>query len=150
MDINVKWLVIFLQFRKERMTSGWCTARLLTRSTVSSFWLHTIDSLVRASDKDSRMTDRDVGNVFLNFQLHRTVVPFPGVDLSSLQVARAIWDGNLMRFMTLPNNSIMMALITEEICMNDPHEEQVGSDGKELNPLQWKRIRLNLPVTKTS
>lgn len=96
------------------------------------------------------MTDRDVGNVFLNFQLHRTVVPFPGVDLSSLQVARAIWDGNLMRFMTLPNNSIMMALITEEICMGDRHEEQVDSDGKELNPLQWKRIRLNLPVTKTS
>ncbi len=30
------------------------------------------------------MTDRDVGNVFLNFQLHRTVVPFPGADLSSL------------------------------------------------------------------
>jgi len=50
----------------------------------------------------------------------------------------------------LPNNSIMMALITEEICMGDCHEEQVGSDGKELNPLQWKRIRLNLPVvTKT-
>ena len=54
-----------------------------------------------------------------------------------------------MRFMTLPNNSIMMALITEEICMGDRHEEQVGSDRKELNPLQWKRIRLNLPVTKT-
>ena len=66
------------------MTSGWCTALLLTRSTVSSFWLHTIDSLVRALDKDAWMTDRDVGNVFLNFQLHRTAVPFPGVDLSSL------------------------------------------------------------------
>ena len=64
-------------------------------------------------------------------------------------VARAIWDGNLMSFVTLPNNSIMMVLITEEICMDDCHEEQVGSDGKELHPLQWKRIRLNLPGTKT-
>jgi len=72
----VKWLVIFLQFRKERMTSGWCTALLLTRSTVSSFF-HTIDSLVRALDKDSWMTDRDVGNVFLNLQLRRTAIPFP-------------------------------------------------------------------------
>ena len=34
---------------------------------VPSFWLPTIDSLVRALDKNSWMTDRDVGDMFLNF-----------------------------------------------------------------------------------
>jgi hypothetical protein len=37
---------------------------------VPTFWLPTIDSLVRALDKDSWMTNQDVGDMFLNFQLH--------------------------------------------------------------------------------
>jgi hypothetical protein len=51
---------------------------------VPSFWLSTIDSLVRALNKDSWMTDRDVGDMFLNYQLHGTVVPYTSVDLSLL------------------------------------------------------------------
>jgi hypothetical protein len=49
---------------------------------VPIFWLPTIDTLVRALDKDSWMTVRDIGDMFLNFQLHESVVPFMGVDLS--------------------------------------------------------------------
>jgi hypothetical protein len=37
---------------------------------VPSFWLPTIDSLVRALDEQSWMTDCDVSNMFLNYQLH--------------------------------------------------------------------------------
>jgi hypothetical protein len=51
---------------------------------VPTFWLPTVDLLVRALDKDSWMTDWDVGDMFLNFKLHQTVVPFTGVDLSLL------------------------------------------------------------------
>jgi hypothetical protein len=51
---------------------------------VPSFWLPTIDSLARALDKNSWMTNRDVGDIFLNFQLHEDAIPFTGVDLSSL------------------------------------------------------------------
>ena len=51
---------------------------------VPSFWLPTIESLVRACDVETWMTDRDIGDMFLNFQLHASVVPFTGVDLASL------------------------------------------------------------------
>ena len=37
-----------------------------------SFWLPTIDTLVRNVGKDLWMTDRDVLDMFLNYQLHRT------------------------------------------------------------------------------
>ena len=122
---------------------------------VPSFWLPTIDSLVRALDKNSWMTDRDVGDMFLNFQLHKDVVPFTGVDLSSLYDNSeelgprwAVWDRNLMGFAASPYNSIKMALVAEEICKGDRFETGVGWDGKELNPFQWKRIQLNLPGTR--
>jgi hypothetical protein len=122
---------------------------------VPTFWFPTVDLLVRALDKDSWMTDRDVGDMFLNFQLHRSVVPFTGVDLSLLYDGSeelgprwAVWDRNLIGFAASTYNSIKMALIAEEICKGDCHDERVGLDGKELNPFQWKRIRLNLLGTK--
>jgi hypothetical protein len=90
---------------------------------VPTFWLPTIDSLVRALDKDSWMTDRDVGDMFLNFQLHESVKPFTGVNLSSLYESEAetgprwaVWDQNLMGFAMSPYNSIKMVLIAKEIC----------------------------------
>ncbi len=51
-------------------------------------------------------------------------------------------------FTASPYNSIKMALIAEEICKGDCHDERAGLDGKELNPFQWKRIRLKFPGTK--
>ena len=93
--------------------------------------------------------------MFLNFQLHRSVVPFTGVDLSSLYEGSdevgprwAVWDRTLMGFAASPYNSIKMALVAEEICKGNRHEEGVGIDGKELNPFQWKHVRLNLPGSK--
>ncbi len=68
-------------------------------SWVPTFWLPTSDTLVRALDKDSWMIDRDIGDMFLNFQLHESVVPFTDVDLSSLYAEGneveprwAVWD----------------------------------------------------------
>ena len=84
---------------------------------VPSFWLPTIDSLVRACNADTWMTDRDIKDMFLNFQLHASVVPFTGVDLSSLYNSPdeegprcAMWDRNLMGFAASPYNSIKMVL----------------------------------------
>jgi hypothetical protein len=122
---------------------------------VPSFWLPTIDSLVRACDVDTWMTDRDIGDMFLNFQLHASVIPFTGVDLASLyndldEVGPrwAVWDRNLMGFAASPYNSIRMALVAEEICKGGRLETGAGVDGKELNPFQWNHIRLNLPGTE--
>jgi hypothetical protein len=53
-----------------------------------------------------------------------------------------------MGFAASPYNSIKMALVAEEICRGDRHEQGLGSDGKELNPFQWDRICLNLPGLK--
>jgi hypothetical protein len=101
------------------------------------------------------MTDRDAGNMFLNFELHRTAVPYTGVDLLLLYESDAdagpwwaVWDRNLMGFVASPYNSIKMALVAKEISRGDRHEQGLGSDGKELNPFQWDRICLNLPGSK--
>jgi hypothetical protein len=97
------------------------------------------------------MKDRDIGEMFLNFQLHGSVAPFTGVDLSLLYDDAeetgpywAVWDRNLMKFMASPYNLIKLALIVEEVCRGDRHEEGVGLDRKELNPVQWHWIQLNL------
>jgi hypothetical protein len=54
-----------------------------------------------------------------------------------------------MGFAASPYNSIKTALVVEEVCRGDRHEQGVGSDGKELNPFQWERVNLNLPGSET-
>ena len=72
------------------------------------------------------MTDQDMGNMFLNFQLHKSAVLFTGVQLSSLYdspeevgLRSAVWVRNLMGFAPSPYNSVKMALIVEEISKGD-------------------------------
>jgi len=98
------------------------------------------------------MTDRDIGDMFLNFQLHASAIPFTGVNLTSLYgspddggLRLAVWDRNLMGFAPSPYNSVKMALIVEEVSKGDRHQSNVGCDGRELNPFQWETVKLNLP-----
>ncbi len=49
-----------------------------------TFWLPTIDLLVRALIGHSWMIDQDTSDMFLNYQLHQSVIPFTGVNLSLL------------------------------------------------------------------
>ena len=116
------------------------------------FWLPTINTLVCGLDENSWMTDRDMADMFLNFQLHSSAVPFTGVRLSSLYeasdkigVCEAVWDRNLMGFAPSPYNSVKMARIVEDICKGDRHQIGKGIDGRELNPFQWESVKLNLP-----
>jgi hypothetical protein len=67
-----------------------------------------------------------MGDMFLNFQLHESAVPFTGVQLLSLYdspnkvgLRSAVWDRNPMGFAQSPYNSIKMALIVEEISKGD-------------------------------
>ena len=128
-----------------------------------TFWLPTLESLVRALDSNSWMTDRDVADMFLNYQLHASVRPFTGVDLApayegetteSLGNRRwAFWDRNLMGFVSSPYNSIKMALVVEEVAKGNRHEVGVappapGKPARELNPFQWARVRLNIPGSR--
>jgi hypothetical protein len=52
-----------------------------------------IDLLIWAVDKGSWMTDRDVGNIFLNCQLHEDVRPFIAMDLSCLYIQKRVGPG---------------------------------------------------------
>ena len=122
---------------------------------VPLFYLSTIDSPTRAVDGPSWMTDHDVGDLFFNYQLHRDVVPYTGVDLYSLYESKddvgpgwAVCDRNLMGFAASPYNSIKMALVAEEVCQGNRHEQGVKADGRELNPFQWESVWLNLPGSK--
>jgi hypothetical protein len=126
------------------------------RVWVPTFWLPMINLLVRAVDRGSWMTDGDMGDMFLNYQLHGDVRPFTAVDLSYLYEDPggggprwAVWDRNLMGFAALPYNSIKMALVAEEVCKGDRFQVGLRLDGKELNPFQWKSIQLNLPGTSS-
>ena len=51
----------------------------------------------------------------------------------------------MMSFKPSPYNSVKVALVVEEVCKGNRLETGVGSDGKELNPVQWDCVRLNLP-----
>ncbi len=88
-----------------RMVYDTTANRLNDYVWVQSLWLLTLDSLVRGVGSDSWMMDHNVGDMFLNYQLHHTVVPYTGVDLSSLYKNEmdvgpcwAVWDRNLMGF----------------------------------------------------
>ena len=96
------------------------------------------------------MTDQDVADMFLNYQLHHSVKPFAGINLSLLHKKGksewpcwAYWDRNIMGFAASPYNSIRMALVVEEVAKGDRHETGLGSNGTELNPFQWEAVRLN-------
>ena len=87
---------------------------------VPSFWLPCVDSLLRIVDFDSCMEDRDIGEMFLNFELDPKVRSYTGVDVTPLGIPKEEcsaawmqWCRNLMGFKSSPHNSIKMYLITE-------------------------------------
>jgi hypothetical protein len=52
---------------------------------VPSFGLPTVNSLLRMIDLPSLMEDRDVEEMFLNFQLHVDAVRYTGIDIGPLE-----------------------------------------------------------------
>ena len=111
------------------------------------FYLPTVDSLLRIIDHTSFMEDRDIGEMFLNFELHPNTRRFTGIDVTPLglevderQPHWLVWTKNLMGFRSSPYNSVKMYLIVEEVIRGDRHDAE--------NPFQWDLIRLNLPGTK--
>ena len=111
-----------------------------------SFWLPTIDSLLRIVDETSYMEDRDLGEMFLNFELHHSTRRYTGVDVGPLEFTPEEcphrwlwWTKNLMGFRSSPYNSVKMYLIAEEVIRGDRLDGQ--------NPFRWHHVELNLPGT---
>eukprot|EP00956_Cyclotella_meneghiniana_P000084 scaffold152_cov52-Cyclotella_meneghiniana.AAC.4 len=142
--------------KRRYMTRGERDIRMVYDATASglngavwapSFWLPTVNSLVRSLDSNSWMTDRDIGDMFLNFPLHEEARPFTGVDIKPIltgQDAKKFrwyqWVRNAMGFAPSPYNSIKMALIAEEVIRGDRMDRS--------NPFHWEEIRLNMPGTE--
>eukprot|EP00804_Cyclotella_cryptica_P003455 CCRYP_002101-RA/>CCRYP_002101-RA protein AED:0.38 eAED:0.31 QI:0/0/0/0.8/0.5/0.4/5/0/1035 len=87
-----------------------------------SFWLPTVDSLVRALDEDSWMADRDIGDMFLNFELHHKAWNYVGVDLAP--VLDEAEKKDLQRW-------------HHWVVRGDRHDPE--------NAFHWDHIELNLP-----
>ena len=108
------------------------------------FYLPSVEALLRCVDHSSYMEDRDIGEMFLNFELHANTRRFVGVDIRPLDLKVGTnwlgWTKNLMGFRSSPYNSVKMYLISEEIIRGDRHDP--------LNAFQWDHIRWNLPGTR--
>ena len=110
-----------------------------------SFWLPTVDSLVRALNEDSWMADRDIGDMFLNFELHHKAWNYVGVDLAPVMddtEKRDLqrwhhWVRLLMGFRPSPYCAIKSNLVAEEVIRGDRRDPH--------NAFHWDHIELNLP-----
>ncbi len=87
-----------------------------------SFHLPTVDALLRIVDHTSVMEDRDVGEMFLNFELHQNTRRFVGIDVRPLTLDPTTathnwlgWTKNLMGFQSSPYNSVKIYRICDEI-----------------------------------
>jgi len=111
------------------------------------FGIHKVDSLLRSVDLDTVMHNRDIGEMFLNFELHPSARKYTGVDVGPLEfsdsecIARLLWwTKDLMGFSPSPYNSVKMYFISEEIIRGDRHDPS--------NAFQWNRCLLDLPGSK--
>ena len=113
-----------------------------------SFCLSTVDSTFRSIESTTRLGDLDLGEMFLNFKLHKFIRPYAGVDLtayvttdsSTAQTEKTCWERwerCLMGLKPSPYNATRAFAWCEEVIRGDPFDE--------ANPLRWNRLRLNLP-----
>jgi hypothetical protein len=89
---------------------------------IPSFSLPSLNLLLHLVDKDTLMAERDMGEMFLNFQLHLNTVRFMGIDLGPLDFTPdkcshwwMCWQRNLMGFRGSPYNLVKMYWIAEEV-----------------------------------
>jgi hypothetical protein len=116
------------------------------------FPLPTVDSLLRSVVPGTYMSDNDVGEMFLNFVLHRSIQERCGVDLTkffpeevesedNIQRDRKVrwerWTRCAMGLRTSPYQAVQGMLWAME--------RVFGRKDNEANVFAWKHMRLNLP-----
>ena len=111
---------------------------------VPSFSLPNTNSLLRLVGSKTRMSDRDLSEMFHQFQLHEGTIDYAAIDLRPLQLDPTkyphrwmCWLRNLMGFRSSPYNSVRMYMIIEEVIRGDRRDRS--------NPFQWESLMLNLP-----
>jgi hypothetical protein len=111
-----------------------------------SFALPSINLLLQIINTSTLMSDRDMGEMFLNFMLDPRVWKYAAIDLGPLGFSHdecchrwMVWARNLMGFKPSPYNSVKMYLVAEEILRGDRLDPS--------NAFQYDHIHLNLPGT---
>ena len=113
---------------------------------VPSFSLPNTNSLLRLVSSKTMMSDRDLSEMFHQFQLHESAIEYAAIDLRPLHLDPVkyphrwmCWLRNLMGFRSSPYNSVRMYMIIEEVIRGDRRDLS--------NPFQWESVMLNLPGT---
>jgi hypothetical protein len=102
-DVVMDWRIVFYAGTNKVNDYVW----------TPSFSLPTVNLLMWLVDEETLMADQDMGEMFLNFQLHSNTAQFTGIDLGLLEFLEDIcshrwmwWIRNLMGFRSSPYNSV--------------------------------------------
>ena len=110
-----------------------------------NFFLPSVDSMLMHIDKNTWCADLDLSEMFLNYPLHKALVPYSGVDYSAvLNSEGVVWKRWLRMFMGLtssPYITCKMFSWTIDIIMGDRWDS--------ANPFHWDSVMLNLPGMTT-
>ena len=102
------------------------------------------NSLVRSTGFNYKFVDIDLGEMFHNFPLHRSLISYSGVDLTpfrddlikqnlisqkSPKRITAVWNRTWMGLKTSPLQSVQFYYFAEEFARGSHREPQ--------NPLRW-------------
>ena len=118
---------------------------------VPGFPLPTIESHLRAVEEGTFMCDLDIGEMFLNFNLHTDLQELSGIDVTLYLGAggkvegfqKRIWHVWLRAAMGLkssPYQAVQGISVAEELLRGDPSDPS--------NPFRWDRVVMNLPGSR--
>ena len=109
-----------------------------------NFFLPFLDSVLMWVNVDSWLADLDLGEMFLNYFLHRSIRAYSGVDLTKLMEGdedeRSKWERwtrTFMGFTFSPYSCCKFFGWTVDVIYGDRWDLN--------NPYQWDRIKLNFP-----
>jgi hypothetical protein len=115
-----------------------------------NFWLPTTKTAIRLLDFNYNSVDLDLGEMFLNFPLHRNLQVYSGVDITPYKRDLHIhtggpywlhWTRTWMGARPSPYNAVSFYYIAEEFIR--------GNQSDKSNPFCWDKIILNLPGSDT-
>jgi hypothetical protein len=110
---------------------------------VPRFFLPTIRTHLRAVDENTYMADVDIGEMFLNFVLHKDLRALAGVDLSHYFPGEKegplweTWQRAAMGLRSSPFQCVQAMGVAEEVIRGDPADP--------TNVFRWDSVELNLP-----
>lgn len=129
-----------------RMVYDGTKSGLNDRIWVPHFALASLDSALRCVEIGTSMGDIDIGEMFLNFILHCSLVPLCGVDLTLYfpeeilegeKVLHEAWTRTGMGFKWSPYQAVQAVMFAEEVIAGDHRKAE--------NVFRWDEVRMNLP-----